>query len=344
MAGLFDFITSQAPDDRERRLRLASGLAGMSLRPNVGLQQSIAGQLEDIKTARKEKTAADKLAQQSAMAQKLLGKNFPMLSGALRAGIMTPADAIKAARQGGDAPPALIQQYNLAKKEGFKGDFVDYQVKLKQAGAAKQTVTVGGAAEQTAGQKKVDEKYAQDYLDWTQGGGADMTGQLAQIGTVLGQLEGGKQLTGPMIGMLGSYSPLALSILNPDAANAKEQVEEVVQRNLRVILGAQFTEKEGERLISRAYNPALPPEKNAARLRKLFTQMESAANQRQAMARYYEQKGTMTGYEGETPTINDFYQAITGFSVGQVVGDGEGNNYKFLGGDPALESSWQAVK
>jgi hypothetical protein len=197
-----------------------------------------------------------------------------------------------------------------------------------------QTINIGGET-QTAGRKKVDEAYAADYLQWTQGGGSDMTGQLAQIGTVLDQLEAGESLTGPTIGMLGSYSPMALSIINPKAANAKEQVEEVVQRNLRVVLGAQFTAQEGERLISRAYNPALPPKQNASRLRKLFMQMESAAKQRDAMASYFGTNGTLIGYEGKQPSINDFYSAISGFSAGQVV-----NGFKFLGGDPTIKANW----
>ena len=94
-------------------------------------------------------------------------------------------------------------------------------------------------------------------------------------------------MTGRLSGVLNSVGMLGLT--DPDAENAKEQVQELVQRNLRLVLGPQFTEKEGGQLISRAYNPMLSPKINAARLRKLFMQMESASNQRQAMAEHYEQ-------------------------------------------------------
>lgn len=101
--GLFDFIGSQKPEDRERKLRLAQGLAGMSHRPNTGLQQAIAGQLQGIQEQRQQASAAEKLQKQSQMALQLLGDKFPMLSGAVKSGIMSPSDAVKAARKGGDA-------------------------------------------------------------------------------------------------------------------------------------------------------------------------------------------------------------------------------------------------
>ena len=102
MAGILDFITSKDPDSVERRLRLAQGLGGMSTNPNVGLQNSIQGRLEGIQKNRAATSASDKLASQSGMAIKMLGDKFPMLTQALQAGIISPNDAIKAARKGAD--------------------------------------------------------------------------------------------------------------------------------------------------------------------------------------------------------------------------------------------------
>jgi hypothetical protein len=116
----------------------------------------------------------------------------------------------------------------------------------------------------------------------------------------------------------------------------------VVQRNLRVVLGAQFTAKEGEALISRAYNPTLSPQQNAARLRKLFEQMAVSSAQKQAMVEYYETNGTLQGYKGKVPNINDFYRALevrNAPQVGEVV-----NGYRFKGGDPNNESNYEKVR
>ena len=102
MAGILDFITSKDPESVERRLRLAQGLGGMTTNPNVGLQNSIQGRLEGIQKTRATTASSDKLASQSAMAIKILGAKFPMLTQALQAGIISPNDAITAARKGSD--------------------------------------------------------------------------------------------------------------------------------------------------------------------------------------------------------------------------------------------------
>lgn len=164
----------------------------------------------------------------------------------------------------------------------------------------------------TGGEKEVDKQFATTYLEWTQGGGADVIGNAAQIGVVLDALEAGKPLTGSTAQIMGAPD-FYMALTDPEALDARERVEEVVQRNLRVILGAQFTENEGKRLIARAFNPKLTPEVNASRLRKLFKQMEIAATQKEEMATYYEDNSfSLSGYRGTRPTIQSFYDAIGG--------------------------------
>ena len=157
------------------------------------------------------------------------------------------------------------------------------------------------------GVKAVDQKYAQDYLDWTQGGGADAAANAAQIKSVLDRFANGEVLSGPSIGMAPDFFN---ALVNPEALNAKQQIEEVVQRNLRAVLGAQFTQVEGERLISRAFDARLKPQENAKRLRKLFMQIQTAAQQKQAMAEYYEKNETLRGFKGKAPNMNDFFNVL----------------------------------
>jgi len=87
-------------------------------------------------------------------------------------------------------------------------------------------------------------------------------------------------------------------MFNENSVSAQEAVEEVVQRNLRMILGAQFTQKEGERLIERAYNPRLGPAENAKRLDRLITQLTTSAQATEQSARYFEENGTLAGSQG----------------------------------------------
>jgi hypothetical protein len=211
-------------------------------------------------------------------------------------------------------------------------------IQLRRAGAA--NVNVGGSKlNLTPAQEAIDKKFADGYLEWQSGGGADAAANIAQISTVLEQLEQGRPLTGPMIGV---QPDLLLNLTNPNAANAKEQVQEVVQRNLRVVLGAQFTAAEGNQLISRAFNPNLTPQQNAARLRKLYQQMSVAAQQKQAMSEYYEANGTLKGYKGKQPNVNDFYKALEvrpAPKAGDVVG-----GWRFKGGNPNDEANYEKVR
>jgi hypothetical protein len=182
-------------------------------------------------------------------------------------------------------------------------DLLDMIKTAKEGKATKVSVGV----KLPEGVKAVDQKYAQDYLDWSQGGGADAAANSAQIKSVLDRFAAGEKLTGPSIGLAPDFFN---ALVNPEALGAKQAVEEVVQRNLRAVLGAQFTQVEGERLISRAFDARLKPQENAKRLRKLFLQMQTAAQQKQAMAEYYEANETLRGFKGKQPNMQDFYNAL----------------------------------
>lgn len=163
---------------------------------------------------------------------------------------------------------------------------------------------------QAAGGKSTDEAFSKDYLAFRNGGASDAARQLAQLKDVAMQLAQPKSaLTGPYIGSV----PDALLKFTETGRNAiamKERVDEVVQRSLRAILGAQFTEKEGERLIARAYNPNLNESENAIRVNRLLTQLTQAFQAKQSAAQHFERNGTLQGWQGKLPSINDFDSTI----------------------------------
>jgi len=159
----------------------------------------------------------------------------------------------------------------------------------------------------------IDKDFASQYTKWVGGGGSDAKALIANIGGVLEKLEQGKPLTGALVGTMPDF---VRAFTHPEAQDAKDRVESVVQRSMRETLGAQFTEQEGERLIARAYNPVLRPEMNAARLRSLFTVMESAAAAKDAMVDHANEHGTLRGYEGpRMPTVSDFDAALDAASI-----------------------------
>ena len=165
---------------------------------------------------------------------------------------------------------------------------------------------------------KVEEKSAQDLVDFTIGGGfSDVQKGLSQLEiakqTLQQQPEG--RITGKLVGAQDDTG--LLKYTNPAAQDTKEQVQEIAQRNLRLILGPQFTAKEGEALINRVYNPALPQSVNVKRLDLLQEQMTSAAKTKQEAVDYYNTNGTLKGFKGKlynstSDFLNEYNSKIKG--------------------------------
>lgn len=182
----------------------------------------------------------------------------------------------------------------------------------------------------TPGEKRVDQAFAKSYEDFVlSGSAADFDKNLKQMRGVHGELTDpkGANLTGPVLGRMPDF---VTAYTNPEAVDARQSVEEVVQRNLRIILGAQFTQKEGENLIARAYNPALDEATNAKRLERLITSMEKMKEAKLKAMDYFERNGTMKGFRGTTQ-----------FSVDSILADldtpeqrdpsGGSSGFKYIG-------------
>lgn len=155
------------------------------------------------------------------------------------------------------------------------------------------------------GWKAIDKEFATNhYVPYTAGGGfADISKQMSQLREVSQTLKSGANVTGPIVGRAPDF---ITSFTNPRAIATREAVEEPVQRSLRAILGAQFTEKEGERLIARAYNPTLPEVENRKRVARLRIQLNQAARAKESAVRYFEKHGTLKGWKGRLWSAHDF--------------------------------------
>jgi hypothetical protein len=220
--------------------------------------------------------------------------------------------------------------YESTKQQKLNTDVIDVGGKKilinKDTGAPIQEYKVTG--QETRGEvlkkslspleMKVEEKSAQDLVDFTIGGGfSDVQKGLSQLEiakqTLQQQPEG--RITGKLVGAQDDTG--LLKYTNPAAQDTKEQVQEIAQRNLRLILGPQFTAKEGEALINRVYNPALPQSVNVKRLDLLQEQMTSAAKTKQEAVDYYNTNGTLKGFKGKlynstSDFLNEYNSKIKG--------------------------------
>ena len=241
----------------------------------------------------------------------------PPVQGTMQAQAPMP-DAVPAQQQAPaqgfpDAPqPQYAQPWSLAEAKA--------QEAAMKAGA--ETAAKSGGVNLTPAEKKVDEDFAKDYSElFVSGGVADVQKNLGQLDSVIAALNSGTDmLTGPI---LGNIPDSMKATFFTEAANTQDQVEEVVQRNHRLVLGAQFAEKEGARLIARAYNPRLGEAENAKRVQRLRDSIAKAYTAKVKAAQYYEQHGTLKGYEGSLAfTMDDIEKDALG-DVGGVPENGD---------------------
>lgn len=181
------------------------------------------------------------------------------------------------------------------------------QVKLGDRPIGVKGADEGEPLELTKGQEAADKEFAKEFVDFeARGGFSDIDKQLNQLKEVSKSLKdivegkSKKDLTGPKFGLTPDT---VLAFTNPESLSTKQKVEEVVQRNLRLILGAQFTEKEGERLISRAYDERLSEGENLKRVEALIKQISQAAKSKRSAAAYFQKFGTIKGWKGRQPTF-----------------------------------------
>lgn len=170
----------------------------------------------------------------------------------------------------------------------------------------------------TPGQETYDKEFAKSLIDFNE---ADVRKGLTQLSEASKALGESDTLTGPWVSTLPNFIG---DRINPEAAAVRESVEEVVQRNLRLVLGAQFTEKEGERLISRAYNPKLSEKENKKRVERLMKSIESAMEEKLRARDYFRKTGTLVGFEMpsitsiESDTFDDGSPGVTQESIEQL--------------------------
>jgi hypothetical protein len=69
------------------------------------------------------------------------------------------------------------------------------------------------------------------------------------------------------------------------ALQARDTVRSAIQATLKATLGAQFTEREGEMLLARAYDPRLGVEENVERLERAIKELEDQIGAKDSLAR-----------------------------------------------------------
>lgn len=180
-----------------------------------------------------------------------------------------------------------------------------------------------------AGQKKLDQEFAKEYQDWSSGGQKIAQSEIGKLKGALNKLETGKVTTGGLTGMFPDQ------MTSNKVLSARSDIQSSVMGSLRALLGAQFTEKEGERVIKNTWNEADSTENNIARVKRLVGDLENKANDKTQKSKYFENKGsTLKGYDASFSNNNS--QQSTSPSVGKIISSG-GKRYKVVNDAGDLE-------
>ena len=224
-------------------------------------------------------------------------------------------------------------------------------LKLKPEAQVPKTEAEQLAKDLSPAQLEYDKKLIGELKSFETTEFADIDKNIAQLDLAIEALENAPEgdITGKTVGL--EYDTGTLKYLRPNAAINQERVSEVAQRNLRLILGPQFTAEEGKQLIARAYNPALSQKENIDRIKRLKNQILSSYQSKKDMLNYFSEKGTFKNYKGKAleevapketkkATTVPINTPVTSTipPVGTIM-----NGFKFKGGDPSKQENWEKI-
>lgn len=186
-----------------------------------------------------------------------------------------------------------LQQQLMQQEQGLIGSKLAL---LKLAESRKKQQTKSNLS-LTPGEKSRDQAFAQEASDWDSSGGyANFAGNLDRLKAASNELGKDGDLSNTIM------PKMIRDVIDPESSKLQEDVEFVAQQSLKQILGGQFSEKEGENLIRRTYNPRLPDEVNQRKLDTLIKQMDTQARAKDRAMKYFNKNGTLKGFEGSSAT------------------------------------------
>jgi len=195
--------------------------------------------------------------------------------------------------------PTLVRTYQmkaLTTKEQLQNqiDREKLDIQRREVAAKEKAAGAKSTSGLTVGQKKVDTEFAKDYNQWTSGGAKTARSEINKLQGVINNLKNGNVSTGGMTGLFPDR------LTSDRVLAARSDVQSTVMNSLKAILGAQFTEKEGERIIRNTWNEADSTPNNVARLERLVSDLSAQADDKDSKSAQYEQTGTLAGYRASS--------------------------------------------
>jgi len=160
-------------------------------------------------------------------------------------------------------------------------------------------------------QEAYEQDMGQAMAEW-EGGREGFYSNVDTLESAIGQMETRGGISGFVEGIMPDWALPASDYLSSGRA-IRDSIERVAQENLRLILGAQFTEREGTRLLSRVFNPFSREEDNITRARELLVLLRRQAAEKDRQLSHFKEVRSFDGFESAMDLENSFKSEINNF-------------------------------
>ena len=170
--------------------------------------------------------------------------------------------------------------------------------------------------------EEIEKVFGKEIGEWLAGGKERAESNIKIYEDLMRGLESGAITTGTLREQLtptvAGLDDKMRAIFNPVGQDAVDRIRLVVFQSLRDTLGAQFTQREAERLTAATFNTDLSPEQNLERLRDVSMVLERTSAAKNALAEHYQAGGNFFNYKGPKP-LESFNAAVDelGATLGQ---------------------------
>lgn len=164
--------------------------------------------------------------------------------------------------------------------------------------AAEQTAKI--AANQAKGmrtpaQTSADTEFGKTYVQWNRQDRPQVEKNMSLLKDAMKTLQ---KRQNDLVGTSGRFTGRLPDVFrSEESIRLRENVQKAAVATLRATLGAQFTEKEGERIMAQSYNEKLSPTENIKKIKSTMGELQNNIDNMESMSNHYEQTGSLKGWQ-----------------------------------------------
>lgn len=172
-------------------------------------------------------------------------------------------------------------------------------------------LTLGTNVIDNAGFEKADEKIQESLAEYFTTGKAKSEEGIATLENVIRTIAENPELGFRSVASFipeGALGEEFTNLFKPDLGDVRDRIRGIAYQTLRETLGAQFTQREGERLVNTYFNPQLSDAQNIQRLNDFLVRLKEVKRAQEEVYDYYRGNSTIKGFE---PTSSRGIRAVS---------------------------------